>query len=118
MTKHENPEQNDESKKDEPKKDEPKKDDAPRSETPIARPIRPGGEPPFLATLKRTAITIAVVAFVGSLVLVSLWKSFFHYVGPGEILVITTKNGAELPPGETFAKPGQKGIQEEVLGEG
>lgn len=46
------------------------------------------------------------------------WKSFFVYVDPGEMLVLIAKTGTELPAGQILASQGQKGIQEEVLGEG
>jgi hypothetical protein len=92
-------------------KDEPSKD------VPSARPVRPP-EPPFIRTLKRTALTLGIAGAVGTFVLVSLWRSFFHYVAPGHVLIIISKTGEEPPPGQLLAKPGQKGIQEEVLGEG
>jgi hypothetical protein len=46
------------------------------------------------------------------------WRMFFHYVEPGEMLVIISKTGTPLPSGQILAHKGQKGIQEEVLGEG
>jgi hypothetical protein len=47
-----------------------------------------------------------------------MWHSVFHYVGPGKMLIIISKTGRDLPPGQLLAKAGEKGIQEEVLGEG
>src|SRR5215469_5039533 len=55
-----------------------------------------------------------VLLLLGSL----LWHTFFHYVPPGHMLVITAKNGDPLEAGQVLAKEGQKGIQETVLGEG
>jgi hypothetical protein len=46
------------------------------------------------------------------------WRTFFHYVEPGQMLVIIAKTGTPLPPGHILAHKGQKGIQAEVLGEG
>jgi len=46
------------------------------------------------------------------------WSFCRFYVGPGEIAVITAKNGTALPPGQILAKKGQRGVQEEVLAEG
>lgn len=48
------------------------------------------------------------------------WQWFFcrFYVGPNQMAVITAKSGAPLPPGQILAKKGQKGILEDVLGEG
>ena len=47
-----------------------------------------------------------------------LWNVFFHYVPPGKMLVIISKNGTELSEGRVLAREGEKGIQEKVLGEG
>src|SRR5262245_14300582 len=47
-----------------------------------------------------------------------LWKVFFHYVPPGQMLIIVSKDGAELRPDQVLAEEGQKGIQQKVLGEG
>lgn len=48
------------------------------------------------------------------------WQWFFcrFYVPPNHMAVITAKVGAPLPPGQILASRGQKGVQEEVLGEG
>ncbi len=61
---------------------------------------------------------IAVVGIVLICVFVWEWGFCRIYVGPDQMAVITTKVGDALPPGEILAKPGQMGIQEEVLGEG
>ncbi|MCD8138908.1 MAG: hypothetical protein LUE17_03860, partial [Planctomycetaceae bacterium] len=46
------------------------------------------------------------------------WGFCRFYVGPGKMAVITAKTGSPLPPGQILAKPGQKGVLEDVLGEG
>ncbi len=46
------------------------------------------------------------------------WGFCRFYVGPGEMAIITAKSGAPLEPGQILAKPGQKGVLEDVLGEG
>ncbi len=48
------------------------------------------------------------------------WQWFFcrFYVPPGQMAVIIAKDGKALPPGQMLARKGQKGVQEEVLGEG
>ncbi len=48
------------------------------------------------------------------------WKWFFcrFYVPPGMMAVVISKQGKPLPPGQILAKAGQKGVQEDVLGEG
>ncbi|CDI01266.1 putative Band 7 protein [Candidatus Competibacter denitrificans Run_A_D11] len=58
-----------------------------------------------------------VAALVGSWL---LWQWGFcrFYVVPGFMAVVTAKSGEILPPGQILAKPGQRGIQEQVLGEG
>jgi hypothetical protein len=50
--------------------------------------------------------------------LLMLWNIFFHYVPPGSMLVIISKSGEPLEERQILAKAGQKGIQENVLGEG
>jgi regulator of protease activity HflC (stomatin/prohibitin superfamily) len=58
-----------------------------------------------------------VAALVGSWL---LWQWGFcrFYVAPGFMAVVTAKSGEILPPGQILARPGQRGIQEQVLGEG
>lgn len=46
------------------------------------------------------------------------WGFCRFYVPANRMAVITAKTGADLPAGQILAKPGQKGIQEQVLGEG
>ena len=49
-----------------------------------------------------------------------VWEWVFcrFYVAPNYMAVITAKMGDPLPPGQILAKKGQKGVQEDVLGEG
>lgn len=63
------------------------------------------------------AATVAI-AVVSILVLRATWNTFFKYVDPGEMLIVIAKSGDPLEPGQILARSGQKGIQEEVLGEG
>ncbi len=46
------------------------------------------------------------------------WGFCRFYVGPGQMAIITAKSGDPLAPGQILANPGQKGVLEEVLGEG
>ena len=46
------------------------------------------------------------------------WGFCRFYVAPGQMAVVTAKSGDPLPPGQILAKPGQRGIREQVLGEG
>ncbi len=46
------------------------------------------------------------------------WGFCRFYVPPGKMAVITAKSGDPLPPDQILAKPGQKGVLEDVLGEG
>lgn len=74
--------------------------------------------PSWLVTAKRTAISAGVVGVVALVVVSMAWHSVFHYVPPGKVLVVISKTGSEPAPGQLLAKPGEKGIQEDVLGEG
>ena len=62
--------------------------------------------------------TILFIAVVTVVVLVMAWTTLFKYVQPGEMLVITAKSGKDKPPDQILAKAGEKGILEDVLGEG
>ncbi len=63
-----------------------------------------------------TVFTLAVIA--AGAWLFWQWGVCRFYVPPGHMAVIVTKTGRDLPPGKILAGPGEKGIQEEVLGEG
>jgi regulator of protease activity HflC (stomatin/prohibitin superfamily) len=67
-------------------------------------------------------IGIALLVFLAVAIFgaVAFWEWSFcrFYVGPSEMAVITAKNGEPLPPGQILARRGQRGVQEEVLGEG
>jgi hypothetical protein len=67
---------------------------------------------------RRLALVVGLPAAGAVLLLVILWNVFFHYVPPGQMLVVTAKNGADLPAEAVLAEKGQRGIQKEVLGEG
>lgn len=67
---------------------------------------------------KRRLILAAVMLLVGGIVIILTWDAFFEYVPPGNHLIIIAKDGEPLTPGQVLAKEGQKGIQEEVKGEG
>ncbi len=47
-----------------------------------------------------------------------VWGFCRFYVPPDHMAVITAKTGEALPPGQMLARPGQQGIQEQVLAEG
>ena len=46
------------------------------------------------------------------------WGFCRFYVEPGYMAIVTAKSGEALPPGQILAQPGQKGMQEQPLGEG
>ena len=46
------------------------------------------------------------------------WGFCRFYVDPGMMAILTAKTGDPLPPGQILAQPGQKGIEEQPLGEG
>lgn len=68
----------------------------------------------------KSALKIVVLAVVvlGLPWFVWQWGFCRFYVEPDEMAVVTAKTGSELAPGQILAKKGQRGIQEDVLGEG
>jgi len=62
--------------------------------------------------------TAAGVAGLAALWGFTQWTFCRFYVGPNEIAVVTAKTGKPLPPGAILAQEGQRGVQENVLGEG
>ncbi len=78
-----------------------------------------------LLKMKRPGFLRRRFGLVGSVIVIvfiayAVWSWGFcrFYVGPGQMAVITAKSGSALPPGQILAKPGQKGVLEDVLGEG
>jgi hypothetical protein len=72
----------------------------------------------WIQMIKQKSGFIVGIPIVALIVLITLWNIFFHYVSPGEILVVISKTGDELPAGRLIANPGEKGPLKEVLGEG
>ncbi len=69
--------------------------------------------------MKPVFATAALLAFlVVGAALFWEWTACRFYVGPNDMAVITAKSGDSLPPGQILAKPGQRGVQEDVLSEG
>ena len=68
----------------------------------------------------KTVLKMAWVAVLVVLGVWVLWQWGFcrFYVGPDQMAVITAKTGAALPPGQILAKGKERGIREDVLGEG
>jgi len=67
------------------------------------------------STVKRTLQVVVILLIAEA---VWLWGFCRFYVGPNQMAIVTAKNGDPLEPGQILARPGQKGIQEEPLGEG
>lgn len=67
---------------------------------------------------KSVSAIVVLMALVAGLWLLWEWGFCRFYVGPDEMAVITAKTGDNLLPGQILAKPGQRGILEDVLGEG
>lgn len=63
-------------------------------------------------------MALTLVAVVLGIWLAWEWLFCRFYVGPDEMAVLTAKTGEALPPGQILAKAGQRGILEDVLGEG
>jgi hypothetical protein len=61
---------------------------------------------------------VATLSVVVLLFVILLWKTFFVYISPGYMGVVTKKTGAPLRTGQILAEPGQRGVQAAVLGEG
>lgn len=75
--------------------------------------------PPLPNFRRRGWLSAAILGVLALLLLaLLLWNVFYHYVPPGKMLVIISKNGTELTDGRVLAREGEKGIQENVLGEG
>ncbi|MDA0991930.1 MAG: SPFH domain-containing protein [Verrucomicrobia bacterium] len=69
-----------------------------------------------MRSLARFMALVLGVALLGYLVWV--WGFCRFYVEPGYMAIVTAKTGKALEPNQILAKAGQKGIQEDVLGEG
>ena len=67
---------------------------------------------------KFASAIVAAVALFALGVFAFVWIFCRVYVGPGEMAIVTSKTGDELPPGAILAEPGQKGVQRIPLGEG
>ena len=67
---------------------------------------------------KFASILVAAAALFVLAVFAFVWVFCRVYVGPGEMAIVTSKTGDELPPGAILAEPGQKGVQRIPLGEG
>jgi regulator of protease activity HflC (stomatin/prohibitin superfamily) len=87
-----------------------------RKQTIDAEPVYP--TPPQMPLWGRWALVIAVPAIALLIAFLMLWNTFFWYVPPGQMLVVTSKMGTDLPSGHVIAGDGEKGIQKDVLGEG
>ena len=59
------------------------------------------------------AVIALVVLFCGF-----VWTTCRVYVPEGQMAIVTTKTGKELPPGRILAEPGEKGVQRVPLAEG
>ncbi|MFO1424223.1 MAG: SPFH domain-containing protein [Candidatus Competibacteraceae bacterium] len=68
--------------------------------------------------MNKVGVAIGAVALVAGGWFVWQWGFCRFYVEPDTMAIVTAKTGAALPPGQILAQPGQKGIQEAVLGEG
>ncbi len=68
----------------------------------------------------KTSLKMALTAAAAVLGAWLVWQWGFcrFYVNPDQMAVLTAKFGQDLPPGQILAKAGQRGILEDVLGEG
>lgn len=69
--------------------------------------------------MKKSISSILTVAAMAALAwLFWQWGFCRFYVEPGYMAVVTAKTGKNLELGQILARPGQKGVREDVLGEG
>lgn len=59
-----------------------------------------------------------VIAVVAAVLFGFIWFGCRIYVPQGQMAIVTSKTGDELPPGAILAEPGQKGVQRIPLAEG
>lgn len=86
------------------------------SKMPFPEPELPANE--LVNKVKRVLAITSALGIVGIIFLWMTWRTFFKYVDHGHMLIVIANSGTELEPGQILARPGQKGVQEEVLGEG
>jgi hypothetical protein len=67
---------------------------------------------------KSISVLVGIVVILALLWGAYQWFLCRFYVAPGRMAIVIAKTGDSLPPGQILAKKGQKGIQEDVLGEG
>ncbi len=63
-------------------------------------------------------IIVCGVIAVAVLIFGLVWTTCRVYVPEGQMAIVTTKTGKELPPGRILAEPGEKGVQRVPLAEG
>lgn len=72
----------------------------------------------FIRKAVITLFLFGVIAIFAIIAIAIFWNTIFVYVKPGYMGVVNCKTGKALEPGQILAKPGQRGVQEVVLGEG
>ena len=65
-----------------------------------------------------SAMVGLMIFVIGGLWLIWEWGFCRFYVPLDHMAVIVAKSGAPLEPGQILASKGQRGVQEDVLGEG
>ena len=65
-----------------------------------------------------TAMVIAILVVIGFAWFIWTWGFCRFYVDADHLAVIIAKEGDDMPPEQILAKEGQKGVRENVLGEG
>ncbi len=72
----------------------------------------------MLTRMRLIALISGILLGTAAVGLAYVWFACRVVVGPEQGLVLIKKSGAALPPGQTIASAGQKGIQRETLGPG
>jgi hypothetical protein len=69
--------------------------------------------------MNRVFSVVMIALWSAALLALAVWWGWFRfYVPSGHMAILTAKAGEPLPPDQILAQPGQRGIQEQVLGEG
>jgi len=72
----------------------------------------------FARSWKQNLLYAGILMLFVLAILLMTWRSFFVYVPPGQHLIIISKEGKPLLPGQVLAEAGEKVIQRVVHGEG
>lgn len=67
---------------------------------------------------KLIIVTLSLLVMIGAAFGFWYWRASRIWIGPRDIGVVIAHVGKEMPPGQSLARPGEKGVRETVLGPG